>query len=108
MYGAIESNPITPEIHEFRDEISETVDLADKRLDRIVRLRLLTDRGFPFWDVSYCYGVLKDGTKVRVNLPQHQFPRATLKGSLIEMCKREGVFAKGLGLLDENVWSRLQ
>lgn len=83
------------------------VALNDPRLARIVRLRLLTDAGYPDWDLSYCYGVLKDGTKCRVNLPVHRFSRRNLKGALIDMARDAGVYAKGLGLLDESVISKL-
>lgn len=106
-YGAIESNPLTDEHVRVRESASETVDLADPRLARITRLRLVTDPGFPLWDLSYCYGRLADGTDVRVRLPWHQFSRRNLKGDLIAMCKEAGVFAKGLGLLDDEVLSQM-
>lgn len=104
--GNFESNGITEEWHAFRDEIAGEVWLGDERLAKIVRLRLLTDRMFPSYDLSYCYGVLKDGTNVRVHLPRSQFGKRTIKSEIIEMCKAERVYAKGLGLLDvANVWS---
>lgn len=81
--------------------------LSDPELVKIVRLRLLTDPGFPYWDVSYCHGELRDGTPVRVNLPVHQFKRSNLKGQLIAMAKEAGRFGKGMGLLDDNVISKL-
>ena len=100
MYGVVETNPITDEIHAFREAIEHTVDFADPALDKIVRLRLLTDPGFPFYDVSYCYGTLKDGTPVRVNLPLHQFPKRGLTRALVDMAKDAGKYGKGMGLLD--------
>lgn len=99
-YGVGESDPINDEVKAIRDSIEETVDLDDERLAKITRLRLVTDPGFPMYDVSYCYGVLKDGTNVRVRLPRHQFSKRNLTGALIEMCKEAKVYAKGLGLLD--------
>lgn len=103
-YGVEESNPINDEVKAIRDSIKEIVYLSDPRLAKITRLRLVTDPGFPMYDVSYCYGVLKDGTNVRVRLPRTQFPRRDLSGALIDMCKAAKVYAKGLGLLDpENV-----
>ena len=81
--------------------------LDDPDLVKIVRLRLLTDPGFPYWDVSYCHGELRDGTPVRVNLPVHQFKRSNLKGEIIAMAKAAGVYAKGMGLLDDAVISKL-
>lgn len=108
MHGVFETNPI-----EYIDgqhpceTLQGEVDLADKRLARITRLRLLGERGFPYYDLSYCYGVLKDGTPVRVRLPEHQWPRRGFERALVEMCKREGVYGKGIGILDTSVHSIL-
>jgi hypothetical protein len=107
-YGEEESNPITDEVRKVREEIEQTVDLTDDRLARITRLRLLGDAGFPLYDLSYCYGELKDGTPVRVSLPEWQFRRNRLKHDLVRMCKRHGLYAKGLGLLDDSVISILR
>ena len=93
------------ELHSVRR--SETVGLGDKRLARVTRLRLIgfNSREYPRWDVSYCYGVLKDGTEVRVQV--YGNIGRNWKGDLIAIARREGAFAKGLGLLDEDVVSRL-
>lgn len=72
----------------------------DPRLAKIVRLRLLSDPGFPFWDVSYIDGVLKDGRAVDVYNPFGQLPKRGMKAAIIDAAKRDGVFAKGLGLFD--------
>jgi hypothetical protein len=108
-YGNIETNPITAEVVAAREAIDHQapVDLVDERLARITRLRLISDRGFPMWDLSYCYGVLTDGTPVRVRLPWHQFSKRNLKGDLIAMCRESGVYGKRLGLLDNEVLSLL-
>jgi hypothetical protein len=74
---------------------------------KITRLRMLTERGYPFLDVSYCHATLADGRTVAVQLPEGRLPRRNTKAALIEMAKREHVFAKGLGLLDEGNWSIL-
>lgn len=103
----METNPLTDEHKAIREVANRTVDLADPDLARIVRLRLLSDPGFPFYDVSYCYGRTRDGEYVRVRLPEFQFPRRGLTRALVEMCRREGVYAKGLGLLDGDVISLL-
>jgi len=99
-YGNLESNPITDEVKATREAISQTVDFTDSRLAKITRLRLVTDPGFPMYDVSYCYGELKSGEPVRVQLPRYQFSRRNLKGQLIDMARESGVYAKGLGLLN--------
>jgi hypothetical protein len=39
---------------------------------KITRLRLLSDPGFPYWDVSYCHGETADGRLVHVILPFDQ------------------------------------
>lgn len=99
-YGAIETNGIEDHAAYFAVDRSEAVALNDPRLAQITRLRLLTDRDFPYWDLSYCHGRLKDGTEVRVNLPEWQFSKSNLRGDLLAMCKREGVYGKGLGIFD--------
>jgi hypothetical protein len=103
----METNPITAEHKRVRELIDHKnpVDLSDPRLARITRLRLVSDPGFPFFDVSYCYGVLKDGTHVRVDLPAHQFPRRGLNRALVEMCQEAGVYGRGLGIFDGDVIS---
>lgn len=107
-YGVLESNHWDgSQVQEWLDAIEDTVYLDDPRLARIARLRLLSDPGFPFWDVSYCYGVLKDGTRVRVTLPVHQFSKRALKKEIVDMCREVGVYAKGLGLFDPETISRL-
>lgn len=72
---------------------------------RITRLRLLSDPGYPNWDVSYCHGEL-DGEPVDVQLPFTNLPKRNTMRAIVEHAKRDGVFAKGIGILD-NI-SRLQ
>jgi hypothetical protein len=102
-HGVRETNPITDDIHRVRESIDHAVpptDWADKRLARIVRLRLLSDPGFPMWDVSYCYGQLHDGTHVRVALPFSQLPKRKMMAALIAYAKADGVYLRGLGVFD--------
>lgn len=66
---------------------------------RITRLRLVSDPGFPFWDVSYCDGELQ-GKFVRVSLPFSQLPKRGMNRAIIEHARRDGVYAKGLGIFD--------
>lgn len=77
----------------------ETVPWTEKGL-KVTRLRLLSDPGFPAWDVSYCHGELEDGTKVHVELPFSQLPKKRITSAIIAHAKRDGVYAKGLGILD--------
>lgn len=109
-YGANETNPLwmSEATHENIDYSEGDVPLSDLRITRIVRLRLLTDPGSPFYDISYCYGQLKDGRYIRVNLGDHMLPKRGTKGRLIELAKEAGRYGKGLGLLDEGNWSILR
>lgn len=72
----------------------------DARLAKITRLRLLTDPGFPAWDVSYCHGVLKDGQTCDVDLPFSQLPKRGMDRAIVAHAKRDSVYAKGLGIFD--------
>jgi hypothetical protein len=105
-YGAVETNPLDDEHKAIRERISGTVDLTDPKLVRITRLRLVSDPGFPLWDLSYCYGRLADGSDVRVDLPQFQFSKRYLSRDLLAMCKSAGRYAKGLGFFDPLVVSK--
>lgn len=107
MYGAVETNPIDITAAHPCESLTETVSLGDPRLARVTRLRLLTEPGYPMFDISYCYGVLKDGSPVRIQVTCGALPRRTPKLALIAWAKRERAFAKGLGLLDEGNWSVL-
>lgn len=101
-YGVREVNPIDSLDKAMRERIdhSDPVQWNDPALARITRFRLLTDADFPAMDVSYCYGVLKDGTPVRVELPFSQLPKRRWKSALIQHAKRDGVHAAGLGMFD--------
>ena len=75
----------------------------DPQLAKITRLRLLTEPGFPAYDVSYCHGELKDGTGCQVELPFSQIPRNKKLGMsafIIKHAKADGVYAKGLGIFN--------
>jgi hypothetical protein len=106
-YGVNETNPLW--VSEVTHEtVKESVRLGDPRLDRVVRLRLLTDPGYPYFDISYVYGVLKDGTHVRIDAHPGSLRRRAIKTDLINWAREEGVNAKRLGLLDDNNWSILR
>lgn len=105
IYGTTETNGLVdgPAYHEIE---RESVDWTEPGL-KITRLRLLTDVDCPFYDVSYCHGVL-DGKPVVVLLPFHQVPVRFATAYLIAQAKEAGVFAKGLGILDKANWSILR
>ena len=111
-YGVQETNGI-----ELADYSHTAVDfdyygghtpLSDPALVSIDRLRLLTEPGYPYYDVSYCYGTLRDGRHVRVDIGDSHLPRRGTKRRLVELASEAGRYAKGLGLLDENRWSILR
>lgn len=69
---------------------------------RVTRLRLLSDPGFPAWDVSYCHGVL-DGQHVDVQLPFDQLIKSrkvSLSSQIVKYAIKDKIYAKGLGILD--------
>ena len=93
-------NDFTNNFPEFLDSLEGSVDWDDKDLVKITRLRLLSDPGYPAWDVSYCFGQLRDGTNVRVSLPFSQLPKRNVIGAILKYAKRDKVYAKGLGIFD--------
>lgn len=88
-----ETNSLGVNGNEYHGQYSreKMVDWTDPSLARITRLRLLTDPGFPLWDVSYCHGELNDGTKVHVQLPFSQLNRRTWWGDIKYWAKIDGV-----------------
>lgn len=65
---------------------------------KITRLRLLSDPGYPEWDVSYCHGVLADGEPVRVELPFSWLPKRGMRAAIVAEAKRAGVYAVRTGV----------
>ena len=97
--GIQETNPIPTEYHErVTHQITDTVPWTTKGL-KITRLRLLTDKGYPQWDVSYCHGTLA-GKPVRVTLPFHQLRKGHIITDIIKHAKQDNVYAKRTGILD--------
>lgn len=79
---------------------------------RISRVRLLTER----WpsgrmaDVSYIHATLPGGRVVPVSVGIESgalYGPKGVKARMIAWAKEEGVYAKGIGLLDEGNWSVL-
>ncbi len=103
-YGVQETGNIaefTDDFGAFLESIKGQVELSDPDLAKVTRVRLIgACREYPFWDLSYCYGQLRDGSNVRVDLGGYRFGRYTYKRELIDLAKAAGKYAKGLGLLD--------
>lgn len=98
---------------EYHDQVSydNLMSLAEvaRRGGRITRVRILKEGRY--CDISYIHATLRDGTIVPVRL---EMPSSgvglrfyEVKGEFIAWAKEQGVFAKGLGLLDEANWSVL-
>ncbi len=68
---------------------------------KITRLRLLSDPGFPAWDVSYCHGEIGD-EPVDVQLPFTQLPkgRGKINKEIIAWARVDKLYAKGTGIFD--------
>lgn len=93
-YGVREINPITDDIKRMRDEAWDNnihLDWNSPYLKNITRLRLLSDPGFPVWDVSYCYGVTTDGKACRVALPFSQVPKKNMYPWLRKQAEKAGL-----------------
>lgn len=99
-YGANETAGLENGLAYHQTDRSVRVDWSDKRLARIMRLRLLSDPGYPAWDVSYCHGVLTDGTECTVQLPFDQVPKGKVSAFIVAHAKRDGVYAKRLRILE--------
>lgn len=99
--------------HEYHDQVSYDNQMTLGELVRqggkVTRVRLLTER----WpsgrmaDISYIHGTLPNGTVVPLYVDVVTSTLRGVKGDFIEWAKREGVYAKACGLLDESNWSVL-
>jgi len=98
MSNCIETNPMPAGFHD--ESLVATLDWSSPDLACVLRLRLLSDPGFPAWDVSYCVGRNRAGQKVRVALPFSQLPKGNIKGAILAHARAAKVYAKGLGILD--------
>ena len=94
-----ETNTLPENYHEqITHKIERSVYWTEPGL-KVTRLRLLTDPGFPMWDVSYCHGEVS-GEPVRVELPFHQLPKSGTNKAIVEHAKKDGVYAVRLGIFD--------
>ena len=116
-YGVQESNGLVDgATYHAGVDYSDEITLAElqRRGGKISRVRILTGNwgGQKMADVSYIHATLPSGQVVPVNVTGDVMgvplwgPRG-MKARFIEWAKEEGVFAKGIGLLDEANWSIL-
>ena len=88
--------------------MGEPLDWNDRELRRITRIRLVSDPGFPFWDVSYAMGVDQQGRQRDVRLPVDQLPRSGPIRELVRLARIDGIYLTRLcGGRIENVVSKL-
>lgn len=111
-YGATETNGLMngDGYHDFV-KYDETLTLGEvaERGGVITRVRLLTEyvpvQKVRYADVSYIHATLPDGSVHPVRNGADVTYYHTIKGDFIAWAKRENVFAKNIGLLDEGNWS---
>lgn len=99
VYGTIEVAPLSngQSYHDaYRN--AETVSWKTPGV-KVTRLRLLSDPGYPYWDVSYVHGEL-NGKPVIVDVPFSQLSKRGMSREIVEYAKKDGVFARGIGILD--------
>lgn len=113
-YGARETNGLVNG-HAYHAEVDYSRIYSLKEISdlkgHITRVRILTEY-VPgvgtLADISYIHASLPDDRIVPVqNEIGNLTPLRKMKGEMIEWAKREGVFAKGLGLIDNGNWSVL-
>jgi hypothetical protein len=92
--AANETNSISPELFQERMEIKRKVYWTEPGLV-VERLRLLSDQGFPYWDVSYCCGRIGKEL-VEVQLPFSQLPKRGMRAALYREARATGRFIPGL------------
>lgn len=95
-----EANPLGDELRAEMAKTRRAVSWSDPTLERIVRLRMVSDYGFPLWDVSYCVGRLRSGELVDVRLPFSQLAKRLWKSEIVDYAKADGINAKRLGVFD--------
>jgi len=101
LYGAQETAGLSDPMRyhsEVTHRIARTVYWTHPGL-HITRLRLVSDPGFPAWDVSYCHGRVGN-EPVDVELPFSQLPKRGISRAIVAHAKRDNLYAKGLGILD--------
>lgn len=109
-YGATQTNARSSQDDEFSARIDYSVprtQLDDPNLASIYRLRLLgaNDWDWPNYDISYCWGELRDGTAVAVEMPHLVLPKRDWRGVLIRWARANGVYLAGLGLFRDGTVS---
>ncbi|UOE58002.1 hypothetical protein [Cytobacillus oceanisediminis] len=93
--GVNETNPVPPTYHD-REMTTVYFDQLT-RSDRIVleRLRLVTDRYVPYYELSYCHAMVNGEPAEILNFPS-PIPKRGWGRYLVDKCKKQGIFIKDL------------
>ena len=102
-HGVFQTNPIVEGYHKIERKRHVSWDHPDLR---ITRLRLLSDPGYPTWDVSYCHGRIGD-EEVKVMLPFSELPKRAMKSKIVQYARLDKVHAKAIGILEDYNISKL-
>lgn len=84
--------------HKSKYATAPTVFWDNSELATIDKLKLTRNKEDQCWDVSYCFGSLKSGEAVRVDLPFFHLKMENIKGQIVEFARDANVFAKGLDI----------
>lgn len=111
-YGAVETQGLVDgAAYHGEVDYTQTYSLADTSRfgGKITRVRLIGEyvpQVGKVVDVSYIHAVLPGGKIVPVRSELNNLmPLWRVKGKMIDWAKEQGVYAKGMGLLDEGNWS---
>lgn len=116
QYGTRYEGTLVGQAYHSQVEQGDDYRLCDlPKGSKVTRIRMIGGDYIPgrgkCYDISYVHATLPDGRIVRVNTsaaPEWALiPRRNLKKAMIDWAKAEGVFAKGLGMLDDGVYSIL-
>lgn len=95
-YGTLEVNPVPEGYHEQERDWMDWKDLKPGDHIELERMRLVTDPGYPFYDVSYV-DMIVNGQKYHIeNFPLSRLSRREYKKELYKLAKDKGIFIKDL------------
>lgn len=94
-YGVTEINPLSEGYHDEELQYISYHSLKNKKVIN-ERLRLVTDSGYPYYDLSYWH-VRIDGKRYEVvGSPLAQIPKRTAKTYIYNCLKKDGIFVKDI------------
>lgn len=114
-YGVQATGEVVTQEYHSQVDYADQMTLGDlvRAGGKVTRVRILTGNwgGIKMADISYIHGTLPSGKIVPLYVDVHTttlWGKQGVKAQFIEWAKRERVFAKGCGLLDEQgTWAVL-